>query len=84
MTIHPTGIGRLTARHATDDLALIDFDMLQTPHGQQGGRAPTVNTVRESYADKPIMPVIDGEASYEMLSDTLADANGPGGCFGYA
>src|SRR5579864_8350197 len=31
LTVHPTGIGRLSARHATDDSALLDFDLLQTP-----------------------------------------------------
>ena len=51
---------------------MIDIDMLQTPHGQREAVAPTVNTVRESYADKPVMPVIDGEASYEMLGGTIA------------
>ena len=71
MTIHPTGIGRLSARHAIDDVSLLDFDMLQTPHGEQGAVAPTVKTVRESYADSPTLPVIDGEASYEMLGDHL-------------
>lgn len=71
LTIHPTGIGRLSARHATDDADLLDFDMLQTPHGQREAVDVTVKTVRESYADHPIMPVIDGEASYEMLGDSL-------------
>ncbi|MDB6125258.1 MAG: alpha-L-rhamnosidase family protein [Pedosphaera sp.] len=71
ITIHPTGLGRLSARHTMDDLSLIDVDMLQTPHGQRDAVAPTVNTVRESYADQPVMPVIDGEASFEMLSDNL-------------
>ena len=71
LTIHPTGIGRLSARNATDDAALLDFDMLQTPHGQRNAVEPTVRTVQESYADKPMMPVIDGEAAYEMLSDSL-------------
>jgi hypothetical protein len=71
LTIHPTGIGRLSAHNATDDPALLDFDMLQTPHGQRGAVAPTVRTVRESYADKPVMPVINGEAAYEMLGDNL-------------
>ncbi len=45
--------------------------MLQTPHGQREAVAPTVSNVQQSYADKPIMPVIDGEAAYEMLSDSL-------------
>ncbi|HZV34425.1 MAG TPA: DUF4038 domain-containing protein, partial [Verrucomicrobiae bacterium] len=79
MTIHPTGIGRLSSRNAINDLSLIDFDMLQTPHGELAEQspaqrevvAPTVSTVRQSYADNPVMPVIDGEASYEMLLDNL-------------
>jgi hypothetical protein len=71
LTIHPTGIGRLSARHATDDPALLDIDMLQTPHGERWAVGPTVQTVQQSYADKPTMPVIDGEAAYEMLNDSL-------------
>jgi hypothetical protein len=71
LTLHPTGIGPLTARHSTDDPALIDFDMLQTPHAREDGVPITVTTVRNSYGASPRMPVIDGEASYEMLSDSL-------------
>ena len=71
LTIHPTGIGRLSARNATNDVKLLDIDMLQTPHGQLNAVAPTVSTVQQSFADKPVMPVIDGEAAYEMLGDNL-------------
>ncbi|HEY3861198.1 MAG TPA: DUF4038 domain-containing protein [Verrucomicrobiae bacterium] len=71
LTIHPTGIGPLTSRHATDDPNLLDFDMLQTPHGRQEAVPVTIKTVRDSRAAEPAMPVIDGEASYEMLSDSL-------------
>ena len=71
ITIHPTGLNRLSARHAIDDVGLIDIDLLQTPHGQSEAVAPTVRTVRESYADTPVMPVINGEASYEMLFDKI-------------
>jgi hypothetical protein len=71
ITIHPTGIGRLSARNATDDISLLDIDLLQTPHGRREAVPPTVRTVRESYADKPVMPVINGEASYEMLMDKI-------------
>ncbi len=71
LTIHPTGIGRLSARNATEDVTLLDIDLLQTPHGQRGAVAPTINTVRQSYADSPTLPVINGEPAYEMLSDTL-------------
>jgi hypothetical protein len=71
LTIHPTGIGRLSARHAIDDVSLLDIDMLQTPHGQREAVPPTVRTMRESHADQPVLPVINGEASYEMLNDSI-------------
>jgi hypothetical protein len=71
LTIHPTGIGRLSARHATDDVSLLDIDMLQTPHGERDAVDSTIKTIQESYADQPVMPVINGEASYEMLMDRI-------------
>jgi hypothetical protein len=71
LTVHPTAIHRYTARHATDNEALLDFDMLQTPHGEKGAAQVALKAVRESYGAVPRMPVIDGEASYEMLSDSL-------------
>ena len=71
ITIHPTGIGRLSARNAINDLSLIDIDMLQTPHGEREAVEPTVRTVRDSYADQPILPIINGEASYEMLNGKI-------------
>jgi len=71
VTIHPTGINRLSARNATDDISLLDIDMLQTPHGHREAIPPTVKTMRESYTDNPVMPVINGEASYEMLMDRI-------------
>ena len=67
LTIHPTAINQYTARHATDDPALLDFDMLQTPHGERDAAFVTVKAVRDSYDAKPLMPVLDGEASYENL-----------------
>ena len=74
LTVHPTAINRYTSRHATDDSSLLDFDMLQTPHGQREVVPVTLKAVRESYAASPLMPVIDGEASYEMLNDSLPTA----------
>jgi len=71
ITIHPTGLGRLSARNATEDSGLLNIDLLQTPHGQRDAVPITIRTVRQSYADKPVLPVIDGEASYEMLGDSL-------------
>jgi len=74
LTIHPTAINKYTARHATDDTALLDFDMLQTPHGQREVVGITSGAMRESYQAQPTMPVLDGEAAYEMLSDSLPTA----------
>jgi hypothetical protein len=74
LTIHPTAIRYYTARHATDDAALLDFDMLQTPHGQREAVPVTVKAMRDSMAATPVMPVINGEASYEMLGDHLPTA----------
>ncbi len=71
LTIHPTAINRYTARHAIGDPGLLDFDMLQTPHGQREAVGTTIQAVRDSYAARPVLPVINGEAAYEKLSDTL-------------
>ncbi len=72
LTLHPSIA--FTARQATEDAALLDFDLLQTPHGQREAVPVVVKTVRDSYAAAPRMPVIDGEASYEMLNDSLPTA----------
>jgi hypothetical protein len=71
LTIHPTAINRYNARHVTDDPALLDFDFLQTPHGQRGAVPVTVRAARDSYVATPVMPVVNGEAAYEMLGDKL-------------
>jgi len=71
VTIHPTGLGPLNARHAIDDAALLDFDMLQTPHGQREAIAPSFKAVTNSYNSQPVMPTLNGEASYEMLMDKI-------------
>jgi Protein of unknown function (DUF4038)/Domain of unknown function (DUF5060) len=71
LTIHPTAINQYTARHATDDATLLDFDFLQTPHGQRDAVPVTVGAMRKSIAASPKLPVINGEAAYEMLGDSL-------------
>lgn len=71
LTIHPTAINRYTSRNATDDETLLDFDLLQTPHGQREAVPVAVKAVRDSIAGQPVMPVINGEASYEKLGDSL-------------
>lgn len=73
LTIHPTAINAHTARHVADDEALLDFDFLQTPHDGPGFtvEAVTAQTVIQSRASDPVMPVINGEASYENLLDRI-------------
>ena len=71
LSIHPTGLGRMTARGATDDESLLDFDMLQTGHGQRDTLAPTVDTLRDSYQAEPRMPVFNSEVNYEALMDII-------------
>src|SRR3954469_10612907 len=69
ITSHPTGVGHLSMRGALSDPALIDFDMIQTPHGQMEAVGPSVEAVRFSQAAKPILPTVNAEPSYEMLFD---------------
>ena len=61
VTIHPTSCGRDTV----EDDSVLDFDMLQTGHGDWKAAPNTVETVTREYARKPAMPVIVGEVSYE-------------------
>jgi hypothetical protein len=67
VSIHPTGLGRLSARGAIDDQSLLDFDMLQTGHGDRDSLGPTISTVRWSYSAEPRMPVLDSEVNYEGI-----------------
>ncbi len=67
LSIHPTGLGKLTARGAIDDVSLLDFDMLQTGHGDRSSLDPTVRTIRSSYEAQPTMPVLDSEVCYEGI-----------------
>ena len=69
ISAHPTGIGRLSMRDLLKDPGLLDFDMLQTPHGQMEVIGPTVRAVQFSYAARPVMPTVNAEPSYEKLWD---------------
>ncbi len=69
ITSHPTGVGRLSMRGAMKDVSLLDFDMIQTPHGQMDVVGRSVEAVRFSYACKPPLPTVNAEPSYEMLMD---------------
>jgi len=63
VTIHPSR----SARECVTDPAVLDFDMLQTGHGDRQSAPNTVRTVTASYAAQPRMPVIDGEVCYEGI-----------------
>jgi hypothetical protein len=67
ITVHPTGIEPLSGRLLFRDPSLLDFDMLQTGHGQREVLPPTIRALRASYTARPVMPVINGEVSYEAL-----------------
>ncbi len=67
LSIHPTGLGQLSARGAIDDPALLDFDMLQTGHGGREVLEPSIRTLRWSYDADPRMPVLNSEVCYEQL-----------------
>jgi len=71
LSIHPTGMGRLSARGAVTDQSLLDFDMLQTGHGLREVLQPTVKTMRDSYAEKPTMPVLNSEVCFEQLGGEI-------------
>jgi len=71
LTVHPTAINAYTARHVAEAAKLMDFDFLQTPHGQREAAPAAVETVLHSRSASPTLPVVNGEASYEMLMDSL-------------
>ncbi|MBI5833981.1 MAG: DUF4038 domain-containing protein [Armatimonadetes bacterium] len=71
LSIHPTGLGRLSSRGAIDDESLIEFDMLQTGHGNREVLAPTVDTLLWSLGQSPTMPVLNSEVAYEGLMGTI-------------
>jgi hypothetical protein len=62
-TVHPSD----SARRAMTDESVIDFDMLQTGHGDWGAAANTVSKLTSSYSKTPTMPVLVGEVDYEGL-----------------
>jgi Protein of unknown function (DUF4038)/Domain of unknown function (DUF5060) len=65
ITIHPSQ----TARDSVEDPSVLDFDMLQTGHGDRASIANTVNRVVESRTREPKMPVLVGEVCYEGIME---------------
>jgi hypothetical protein len=60
-TFHPYS----SARRATTDETVIDFDMLQTGHNDWNAAANTISKLTSSYSKTPPMPVLVGEVVYE-------------------
>jgi len=67
VSVHPTSRGRFSARGAIDDVGLLDFDMLQTGHGDVDSLGPTVRAARDTYSAEPMMPFINSEVCYEGI-----------------
>ncbi len=63
ITIHPSSSGRDTV----EDDRVLDFDMLQTGHGDRESIPNTIRKVTGSLARTPEMPVINGEVCYEGI-----------------
>jgi hypothetical protein len=61
--IHPTRRGR----EMVEDTSVMDFEMLQTGHGDIESIENVRNTVKESYEDDPRMPVVNSEINYEGI-----------------
>jgi hypothetical protein len=63
ISIHPTQFGR----EQVEDPALMDFEMLQTGHGDMDSVGPTIESVRKSVPREPLMPVVNSEVNYEGI-----------------
>ena len=67
---HPTTIHPGTsAREIVEDESVLDFDMLQTGHGDRRSLPNTVTRVTQGCARQPLMPVINGEVCYEGIGE---------------
>lgn len=65
ITIHPTQEGR----DQVLDPTVLDFEMLQTGHGDRASAGPTVNTVIKAVTREPKIPVLVGEVCYEGIGE---------------
>jgi hypothetical protein len=63
VTIHPTRYGR----EQVEDPALMDFEMLQTGHGDIASVPNVIKSVRHSVEADPRMPIVNSEVNYEGI-----------------
>jgi Protein of unknown function (DUF4038)/Domain of unknown function (DUF5060) len=66
VSIHPTDLSRTQLT----DPSVLDFEMLQTGHGDRASIGPTIDFVRRSREAKPAMPTINSEVCYEGILGT--------------
>ncbi|MGI5819389.1 MAG: DUF4038 domain-containing protein [Armatimonadota bacterium] len=69
VTIHPTRRGR----EQVEDDSVLDFEMLQTGHGDRRSLPNTVRSVRDAYEHEPTMPVINAEVCYEGIVESCRE-----------
>ncbi len=65
ITIHPS----TSAVDTVEDPSVLDFDMLQTGHGDRASIPGTINQVTGDLLREPRMPVLVGEVCYEGILD---------------
>ena len=63
ISIHPTRYGR----EQVEDPGLMDFEMLQTGHGDLDSVPTTIESVVNSATREPLMPVVNSEVNYEGI-----------------
>lgn len=66
ITAHPSS----SARQELTDESVLDFNMLQTGHGNWGSAANLVASLSSQRSKTPAMPVLTGEAVYEGHQQT--------------
>ena len=67
VTIHPSNMG--ASRDQVEDGSVIDFDMLQTGHGDRQCIPDTIRAVTKMYNRNTCMPVINSEVCYEGIGE---------------
>jgi hypothetical protein len=65
LTLHPQAM--ISPRVQTEDVTILDFDMLQTTHDDWWGMPGSLELLTSELAQSPRMPVLVGEVVYEGL-----------------
>ena len=65
LTIHPTD----SSSNQVEDRSLLDFDMLQTGHGDRSSIPNTLRLMQEAVEREPALPVLNSEVCYEGIGE---------------